>query len=1357
MGGHAFDRDNPIEDPQDCFLPWSPFNRRVLRFESHMMQTLIPLRFLQRIYPSTRGALAVLFAALAGSAVAPGAFADISPAAGMLRYPDVSREHIVFVYAGDIWLAPRTGGTATPLASPPGQEMFPKFSPDGRTIAFMGNYDGNRDIYTIPVSGGTAMRITHHPGSEMLSDWTPDGGGIIYYMSGLGPLRRQTQLFVAPATGGLPTQLPVPYGANGTLSEKDKAGNQWLAYTPHTNDFRTWKRYRGGMATNIWLFNLKDNTSKQITSWEGSDTLPMWHKDKVYYLSDEGPTHRQNIWVYNTKTSHRRQVTKFADFDVKWPSMGPGRRGQGEIIFQNGSALWLLDLDTEEAKTVEITIPGDRPTIRTRQVNAAAFTTNWTISPSAARVAVEARGDIWTLPAERGSPRNLTRSSGIAERDPSWSPDGRWIAYFSDASGEYHLYITQSDGIGATRRLTTEECGPEVFRYNPNWSPDSKRLLFTDKTGTLYMHTLADNGERGTTSVIDRDPWANRLSADWSHDSNWLAYSKQHDDGRHSAIWLYDVESDQRHQVTNGFFHDTAPAFDRKGDYLYFSSRRHFSPTYSDIDTTFIYNGSQVLLAVPLRADMPSPWAPKSDEEDWRKNLKDGQKRDRKESDEDADEDDRDDEADGNGDADDGISGTWEGMATGPSPVPPGGIAFTLTLTLGDDNVLTGNIAAAPVYSGAILDGRYDPAARSMTFNIDAGGEMVAFNLKVENGELSGSATAGGQNFPISARRTGGGGAQQAVAAADEKGDKKEEDKKPLSIDLDGFEGRALQLPVTAGRFGRLGINDKNQLIFARLSPGGGRGGPDDGAGAGIKLFDITDDKREEKTIAAGAINFQLSADGKKILVIRGGRGGSASIQDASAGSTAKRVPTTGMTAHINPREEWKQIFTDAWRIQRDFFYEPGMHGVDWEAMRERYGRMVADAASRDDLSFIISEMISELNVGHAYNSGGDIESGPSVSVGMLGCDYELVDVGGPESGVGGREPVRAYRISRIYQGAAWDSDARGPLSQPGINVREGDYLLAVNGVPVDTSKDPWAAFVGLANRTITITVSDTPHLESVYAGEAEKRGKENGEKENGEKENGDGESRFRGQREVIVQTLASEDDLRYRAWIERNRAYVDEMTSGRVGYIYVPDTGVNGQNNLFRQFYGQVGKEALIIDERWNGGGQIPTRFVELLNRPVINYWARRDGNDWTWPPDAHHGPKVMLINGLAGSGGDAFPAYFRQAGLGQLIGTRTWGGLVGISGNPGLIDGGNMTAPTFGFYKLDGNWGIEGHGVDPDIEVIDDPAKMVGYRERAADPQLDAAIELMMRKVEERPFLRPARPGGPDRSGMGIPEHHR
>jgi tricorn protease len=460
----------------------------------------------------------------------------------------------------------------------------------------------------------------------------------------------------------------------------------------------------------------------------------------------------------------------------------------------------------------------------------------------------------------------------------------------------------------------------------------------------------------------------------------------------------------------------------------------------------------------------------------------------------------------------------------------------------------------------------------------------------------------------------------------------------------------------------------------------------------------LKDDKREEKNVAAGG-SFEVSADGQKIMIPRGQ---SAAIQDASPGAAAQNIVVSPMTAIIDPREEWRQMFQEAWRIQRDYFYDPTLHGVDWKGVRENYGRMLPDVASREDLSYVISEMISELNVGHAYYSGGDVENQPTTSVGLLGADLELAN--------------GKYRIANIYQGGPWDSDARGPLSQPGVNIKEGDLLLAVNGIPVDPAKDPWAAFQGLAGQTVTLTTSRPPDPVT---------------------------------RDEVVKLLPGGDtNLRFREWIEKNRDYVEKQSGGRIGYVYVPDTGTSGQSELYRQLLGQRGKDALLIDERWNGGGQIPTRFIELLNRPVVNYWARRDHADWVWPWDAHHGPKAMLINGLAGSGGDAFPWYFRQAGLGKLIGTRTWGGLVGISGNPGLIDGARVTAPTFAFYEKDSTWGVEGHGVDPDIEVIDDPALM----QNGGDPQIDAAIRHLLEELKRNPYIPARRPAYPNRKGFGL-----
>ena len=1237
--------------------------------------------------PSLRWCLSSVFglAALAAPALAQDA-QEPAPHAGMLRNPDVSATHIVFVYANDLWVAQRTGGTALPLAAPRGRESMPRFSPDGQHIAFVGNYEGNQDVYTIPLNGGAAHRVTHHPGRETLWEWTPDGEQLIFSSAMEGGPRGIARLYHVAHQGGLPQVFDVPYGAHGSLHADGKR----LLYSPYTRDTRTWKRYRGGMATDLWIVDLEAKSSKRITDWEGTDSFPMWNGDDVYYLSDQGPEHRLNLWTYDVASGERRQVTKHADYDVKWPSMGPGPEGRGEIIYQHGSDLMLLDLATETSNRVEITIPGDRRDVRSRAVDASQYIASWDISPTGKRAVCEARGDIWTLPAQKGSARALTSAEATAERSPAWSPDGRWVAYFSDESGEYELYVTQSDGRGETVQLTE---GGNAFRTQTGWSPDSKYVTFVDKTGAAYLVEVETKKQR----KIVQDGTGRFGGLSWSHDSRYIAYARTQDDVPMRAIWIYDVEKDSHQRVTSGMFDDEPPTFDRHGDYLYFASTRSFAPTYSDIDTTFVYRDGEILIALPLRKDMTSPFAPESDEESW-----DDDKSEKGEGEENAEEGKGQD--DGKGDeekskkpaAKDALSGSWEGTVNGPSPpLPSDSMPITMDLVLAKDGTVTGTVSADD-NALPITDGRFDSATGKFTFTLqDPDGITWKGEVTIADGTMNGTAeaAAGGQSITlqISATRSGGSGSSATAKASKSKRPKKRD---KVTIDFEDIERRAMRLPVPGGSFGRLAVNDKGELLYARTR----------GNNAGIKIFDLYDEKnRKERDVAKGARNFILSADGKKMLIARGA---SATIQNASAGGSGKPVPTKGMTKRVAPRTEWRQMLVDAWRLQRDYFYVSNLHGVDWKAIRTQYEAMLADCASREDLDYIIGEMIAELNVGHAYvRSSRDNERAQTVSVGMLGADFEVHE--------------GAYRIQNIVEGGAFDVDARGPLSAPGVDVQAGDYLLAVNGIPLSTDVDPWAAFQGLAGQVVALTVSAKPQRDD----EA---------------------------REVLVTPTSSENSLRYRSWVERKRKYVEERTDGQVGYIYVPNTGVQGQNELFRQFYGQSGKRALIIDERWNGGGQIPTRFVELLNRPVTNYWAVRDGRDWTWPPDSHQGPKCMLINGRAGSGGDAFPAYFKQMGLGKLIGTRTWGGLVGISGNPALVDGGSVTVPTFGYYEKDGTWGIEGHGVDPDIEVLDDPALMFG----GGDPQLDRAIQHMLQELQRNPYRAPQRPTPPNRAGMGVTE---
>lgn len=1148
----------------------------------------------------------------------------VRPDATMLQFPDVSGDRIVFCYANDLWLVPRSGGVAVKLASPPGRESFPRFSPDGKTIAFIGNYEGNPDIYTIPADGaGVAKRVTHHPSAETLCDWTPDGQRLIFYTVGLGGLTRQQQLFTVSTAGGLPEQLPVPYGTFASISPD----GEWLAYTPHTTDFRTWKRYRGGMATDIWLFNLKNKSSKKATDWEGTDSAPMFAPGApsvLYYLSDQGANHLLNIWSLDTKSGKRAQVTEFDQYDVKWPSIGPGADGKsGEIVCQNGSRLFLVDLKGGKPRPVDIVIPGDRPSLRAKNVDYSNFLGGADLSAAGKRVVIEARGDLWSLPANEGVARPLTRSSGIAERNPAYSPDGKTIAYLSDSTGEYELYTMPSDGSGEPRRLTTsgEKGVPAAaWRFMGMFSPDSKLLTWHDKSGALYLTTL----ESGQTVKVAQDRMAGTIGHSFSSDSQWIALATA-DENLQGALWLYNIPEAKLTRVTESYFDCSNPAFDREGKYLYFTSQRKFQPTYASIDSTFIYKDSGAILCVPLRKDIESPFAPKNDTDEDKDKKKDDKKEENKDSDKKSE-----DKAGDNGKKDDAA----------PS-----------------DDTKKGTEA---------------------TDSKDA-----------------------------------------------EKTDtKKDEPKKPepVTIDLDGFERRAIELPLPPGLYGNLAVVDGGKLAFLSQDP------PDPDAdeprsGGVLKLFDITDEgkdgKRTAKTVVSGLTGgFAVSGDGKKLLVRKDKD--LFVIDPAPDQKLEKKVPTGQMKGQVDPREEWNQILSDVDRLNRDLFYVANMHGVDWAAQVARYRGMLADAITRDDVNFIIRELISELNVGHAYLWGpGDVDQAPSTPTAMLGCDFELAS----------SDAGKAYRIKKIYEGAPWDSDARGPLSQPGVKVKEGDFLLAVNGVPVSTDKDPWAAFFGLApGSTIELTVAPVPHLA------------------------GQGDDAPRRQLVKAID-LGRETTLRYRAWIERNRAYVEYKSGGKVAYCYVPNTGTDGQTDLYRQFYGQRAKAAMIIDERWNGGGQIPNRFIELLNRPVLNYWARRDGDDWRWPYDSHQGPKCMLVNGLAGSGGDCFPWYFKKLGIGKVIGKRTWGGLVGISGNPQLIDGGAITVPTFGFYEKDGTWGVEGHGVDPDIVVEDDPALM----QDGGDPQLDAAIEHMMNEIRTSGFKDPRRPDAPDRKGMGLPEQDR
>jgi tricorn protease len=1053
--------------------------------------------------------------------------------ARMFRYPDVSATHIAFVYAGDIWVVPKTGGVAVRLSSPLGEESFPRFSPDGSQIAYTGNYDGNQDVYVIPTMGGTPTRVTYHPLPDRLVDWTPDGKQVMFASLRESGRLRYNQLYLAPATGGIATKLPLPYAEFGAFSPDGRS----IAYMPMSRDFRNWKRYRGGWAPDIWLFNLRDSSATNLTKNDANDAQPMWAGNTLYFLSDRGPENRSNLWSMDPASGTTKQVTNFKDFDITFPAIGPQ-----DIVFQAGGKLYRYELTSGRTVEVNVEVVTDLATLKPREETVQNLIQWADISPSGKRATFTARGDVFTVPAENGPVMNLSRTSGVAERYATWSPDGKTVAYWSDKSGEYELTVRSADGTGEERKLTSMGKG---FRYAPHWSPDSKKVAFADQNMRYYIYDL---GANRLTRIDSSSVWIGHgglqgMSFNWSSDSRWLTYARPVTSSN-TAIFLYDTKDGSLHQATSGYFSDVQPVFDPEGKYLYYQSNRNFEPVYGDFDGSWTYPNATAIVAVGLRADVPSPLAPKND--------------------------------------------------------------------------------------------------------------MEGADKK----------------------------ADKAPAKADTSKAAKGDTAKPaVEIALDGFEARAVVLPPKPGNYGGMAAV-KGKIILQR--------GPRTGAGGGnspLIYYDLTE--REEKTILDDVDNFALSADGNKLLVLTNRRWAIIDVKPAQKIDKPLRIAE--MQEVVDPRAEWRQIFTDVYRFERDYFYDADMHGVDWDGLHTRYAKLIDDAVTRWDVDWVIGEFIAELSSSHTYHGGGDMEQAPTRRVGLLGADFSL------ENG--------AFRIKHIVQAAPWD-DVRSPLAEPDVNVHEGDYVLAVNGIPLDTSKDPFAAFQGLGNEPALLTVNSAPSMD--------------------------------GSRTVLVKPMSNDTDLRFAEWIEQRRQIVDQATHGRVGYIYVQSTGVDAQGELVRQFMAQWRKDGLIIDERFNSGGQIPDRFIELLNRPMLSFWAVRNGESWQWPPVAHVGPMAMLINGWSGSGGDAFPFFFKETKLGPLIGKRTWGGLIGISGAPPLIDGGNVTVPTFRMYDPQGKWFPEGHGVEPDIYVEDDPAQLV----RGHDPQLQRAIDEVMKALAANPNLRPPRP---------------
>lgn len=1066
---------------------------------------------------------------------------------GLFRFPDVSATQIVFSYANDLWIVPKEGGRAIKISSPPGQEMFPRFSPDGKEVAFSGNYDGNIDAYRISVEGGIPLRLTYFGGSDRIVDWTPDGKNILFASGRESGKERFNQFYTISKDGGAATKLPLAYAEYGSYAPD---GNQ-LAVVFRSQAFRNWKRYRGGTTADIYLYDFKNKSSKNISAdTDAGEEFPMWVGNTIYYISDRGTEQRMNLWSYDVASGKRKQLTQYKDFDIQFPAAGPS-----DIVYEVGGNLHLYSIKSGKESKVNITVTTDGSAIRSRIENAQSLIFGAHISPDGKRVVMEARGDIFSLPAAEGFTKNITASSGAADRDPSWSPDGTKLAWWSDADGEYQLYIKDLRNENTARKVTNFTTG---FRYHTYWSPDSKKIAFIDQAGQIQIIDI----KKGSIEKVDKAlSWMHgnliNFTVGWSPDSKYLAYDRDLEN-KHNGVFIYDLDTKKSTQVTSGYYSATNPVFDPGGKYLYLLTNQSFSPSYSDLDNSFVYANTTMVGVISLKKQTPYILAPKNDT-----------------------------------------------------------VAYKIT----DEEKLP---------------------------NADTS------KLKEKKKE-------------------------KAVAEL-------KQAAKNTTIDFDGMEQRLYLLPLASGNLKNL-QSTKDKIYYLRMSNTGSGS-----RNSGLMYFDF--EKKEEKKVMDNVFDYLICFNNDKALVNSGGK--YAVIQVTEGARIDKAVPVDDLVMSIDPKEEWKQIFNDTWRMERDYFYDANMHGVNWNGVKEKYSRLLESALTREDVNYLLGEMIGELNASHTYQGGGDLETTRQSRVGYLGINWI------PEG--------KFYKVGEILHGAKWDAEAYSPLDYSGIEIPVGSYILGVNGIPITTDKEPFAAFASLANKTVELTYNDKPT--------------------------------FTGAKTAIVKTIASEFRLRNLDWIEGMRKRVDEATNGEVGYVYVPSTGIDGQTELVRQLNAQTGKKGLIVDERFNNGGQIPDRFIELLNRPPLAFWATRDGKSWQWPPNVLFGPRVMLINGWSGSGGDAFPYYFKKKQLGPLVGTRTWGGLIGISGVPALIDGGSITVPTFRMYDEKG-WFKEGHGVDPDIEIPED----LGAMARGTDPQLEKAIETIKDLLKTKSYSFPKVPAAEKR----------